>query len=628
MALLSLQDVSLAYGGPRLFDSINLQLEAGERVALLGRNGTGKSTLMRVMAQHVDVDAGHVIWQRGIHVAHLTQEIPDDLSGPVFDIVLSGLGEQARLVADFHAVSHQLETEQNPALMRKLGTLQEKMDQTNGWEIDRQVEQIIQTMGVEVDRRFEELSGGQKRRVLLAKAIIRRPEVLLLDEPTNHLDMSSIEWLEQFLKDYEGTIFFVTHDRMFMNNLANRIMELDRGKLYSWTCDYETFLKRRQEALEVEASQRAEFDKKLSQEEAWIRKGIRARRTRNEGRVRALEQMREERKARRDVVGKVRMNLQSADRSGQRVIKARNIRFHYDDTCIIDNFSTEIMRGDKIGVIGPNGSGKTTLLNILLGKLAPKGGDVEFGTNLKITYFDQLREKLDGDKTVLENVSDSDTIRINGRSRHVMGYLQEFLFSPERARTPVRILSGGERNRLLLAKLFTHTTNVLVMDEPTNDLDVETLELLEELLIDFSGTLLLVSHDRTFLNNVVTSTIAIGPEGRITEHVGGYDDWLREQQAKPGQADESPDEMSDEDDSACVEKRPLTYDEQRELRNLPRTIEKLERKQNQILETMATPEFFQRDPADIQAVKQDLESVEDELLGAFERWEFLENLKS
>lgn len=628
MALISLKDVSLAFGGPLLFDGMSLQMEPGERVALLGRNGVGKTTLMRVMAGSVELDSGEVIYQKGINVTHLPQEVPMDLSGNVFDIVLSGLGARAQVVADYHHVSHQLETDQSESLLRKLGQLQEKMDQDNGWEIDRQVEQVMSQMKVDEHWNFEELSGGQKRRVLLAKALVLSPEVLLLDEPTNHLDIESINWLEGFLKNYPGTIIFVTHDRMFMSHLATKIVELDRGKLYSWTCDYKTFLERKQAALEVEATQRQEFAKKLSQEEAWIRKGIKARRTRNEGRVRALERMREEKKAQRQVIGKVKMTAQDAQRSGQRVVKAHRISFHYDDTCIIQNFSTEIMRGDKIGVMGPNGSGKTTLLNILLGKLQPKQGEIELGSNLKITYFDQLREQLDLDKTVIENISDSDTILINGQRRHVIGYLQDFLFSPERARTPVRVLSGGERNRLLLARLFTHTSNLLVMDEPTNDLDVETLELLEELLVEYQGTLLLVSHDRTFLNNVVTSTIVIEDAGIVQEYVGGYDDWLTQSQRGASAPEVKPDiQQDDEDEVKASDKRPLTHDEQKELRKLPRIIEKLEDRQNTIMETMSTEEFFKRSPEEILKVKTELETVEDELLTHFERWEFLEDLK-
>ncbi|MCA9402248.1 MAG: ATP-binding cassette domain-containing protein [Candidatus Omnitrophica bacterium] len=628
MALISIQEISLALGGPLLFDGISLQIEPGERVALLGRNGAGKTTLMKVMTRQLEVDEGRLIYQKGIHVTHLPQEVPAGLTGNVFDIVLSGLGPRAKIVADYHHVGHRLQSDHSPALLRKLDELQHQMDQNNGWEIDRQVEEIVSKMKVDPEANFEELSGGQKRRVLLAKALVLKPEVLLLDEPTNHLDIASITWLEDYLKTYPGTIFFVTHDRMFMRNLATKIVELDRGRLFSWTCDYDTFLQRKKDALEVEAAQREEFAKKLSQEEAWIRKGIKARRTRNEGRVRALEKMREEKKAQRQQVGQVRMTVQEAGRTGQRVIKAQKIRFGYGEKCLIDNFSTEIMRGDKIGLIGANGSGKTTLLNVLLGKLSPQSGTVELGSNLQVTYFDQLREQLDGDKSVIENVNPGggDTITINGRPRHVIGYLQDFLFSPERSRTPVRVLSGGERNRLLLARLFTQTSNVLVMDEPTNDLDVETLELLEELLAEYGGTLILVSHDRAFLNNVVTSTMVMEGEGKISEYVGGYDDWISMTAGNP--LDDAPAPPDPEPaPSAAPVKRPLTYEEQRELRGLPGIIEKIEARQLKLMDEMARPEFYQQDRETINQAKLKLEAIEDELLQVFTRWEELEDLR-
>ncbi|MCK5581402.1 MAG: ATP-binding cassette domain-containing protein [Candidatus Omnitrophica bacterium] len=628
MALISLQDITLRLGGPLLFAQVNLQLEAGERVALLGRNGVGKTTLMKVMSGQVEVDDGKIIYQKGIKVTHLPQEVPGDLTGNVFDIVLSGLGERAKIVADYHHVSHRLQSEQSPALLRQLDTLQAQMDQSNGWEIDRQVELVISRMKLDPESQFEQLSGGQKRRVLLAKVLVLNPEVLLLDEPTNHLDIESINWLEGFLQNYHGTIFFVTHDRMFMTRLATKIVELDRGKLFSWSCDYRAFLQRKQAALDVEADQRAEFAKKLSQEEAWIRKGIKARRTRNEGRVRALERMREEKRAQRQLTGQVRMTAQESNRSGQRVIKATHLKFTYGDQCLIRDFSIQIMRGDKIGLIGSNGSGKTTLLNILMGRLSPQQGGVQIGTNMKITYFDQLREQLDGNKTVMDNVSGgSDTVTINGRARHVIGYLQDFLFSPERACTPVRILSGGERNRLLLARLFTQPFNLLVMDEPTNDLDVETLELLEELLVEYKGTLLLVSHDRTFLNNVVTSTIVLKGDGEVGEYAGGYDDWLQQSQNEIKEKELSKDVSRKQKRLGQSDRaRRLSYREQRELKDLPALIEKFEARQNEILVIMSEPEFFRKDRKEVEQVKAQLESVEDELLKAYQRWEYLENL--
>ena len=629
MALISLQEISLALGGPLLFDQMSLQIEDGERIALLGRNGVGKTTLMKVMAGQIGLNSGNIVYQKNIQVTHLPQEVPVDLTGNAFDIVLSGLGEQAKIVSDYHHILHQLESEQSPPLLKQLDELQHQMDQNNCWEIDRQVEQVISHMKVDPEGQFEEMSGGQKRRVLLAKALVLKPEVLLLDEPTNHLDIDSINWLEDFLKNYQGTIFFVTHDRMFMSKLATKIVELDRGKLFSWPCDYNTFMERKQAALDVEANQRKEFDKKLSLEETWIRKGIKARRTRNEGRVRTLEKMRDEKKSQRQQIGQARMTAQSSDRSGQRVIKVDHLKFSYDDQCLIRDFSTQIMRGDKIGLIGPNGSGKTTLLNILLGKLNPQNGELQMGTNLQVTYFDQLREQLDENKTVKENICDSgDTININGRSRHIMGYLQDFLFSPERAKTPVKVLSGGERNRLLLARLFTKPSNLLVMDEPTNDLDVETLELLEELLIEYNGTLLLVSHDRAFLNNVVTSTIVLSGNGEVDEYVGGYDDWLQQKQNNikeftPLKSAESKQPRPDKSN----DKKQLSYNDKRELSSLPAQIEKLETEQNKIFDIMAQSDFFQRDSNEINQIKTKLESIEDELLKVYERWEYLENLK-
>lgn len=626
MALISLQDISLAFGGPLLFDHLNLHVEEGERVALLGRNGAGKTTLMKVMAGDLKVDEGEVVYQKGIRVTHLPQEVPADITGTVFDVVLSGLGDRVKLLHDYHQVSHRLATEYSDQLLHELGNLQAEMDRTNAWETHRQVEDVIEHMKLDPESLFETLSGGQKKRAMLAKALVLRPEVLLLDEPTNHLDIESIEWLEGFLKDYPGTLFFVTHDRMFMTHLATKIAELDRGRLWSWTCDYPTFLERKQAALEAEAAERAEFDKKLAREEVWIRQGIKARRTRNQGRVVALQKLRSEKRAQRQVMGKVKMQAQEGERSGQLVTKAEEISHGYGSKLLVLNFSTEIMRGDKIGVIGPNGSGKTTLLRILLGELAPKRGTVQPGTNLQIAYYDQLREQLDENKTVAENVCGSgDTVMIHGRPKNVLGYLQDFLFSPDRARTPVKVLSGGERNRLFLARLFTKPSNVLVMDEPTNDLDVETLELLEELLIDYSGTLLLVSHDRAFLNNVVTSTIALEGNGVVREYAGGYDDWLIQRQgflsasaAKPAPA------VSPAKKQTAAKENKLSPEERRELKSLPAQIEKLEAEQEKLYQRMADPAFYQKDSQTIAKVKAQAESVTQELAKVYQRWEFLD----
>jgi len=627
MALISLQEITIAFGGPLLFDKMSFQLEAGERVALLGRNGVGKTTLMKVMAGQIGIDGGEIIYQKGITVTHLPQEVPAGITGNVFDIVLSGLGKRAKLLSDYHHIAHRMETDHSPELMRQLDKLQTELDHTDGWDLNTVVEDILVHMKLDGDRDFESLSGGQKRRVLMAKALVLEPEILLLDEPTNHLDIDSITWLEEFMKKYKGTIFFVTHDRMFMKNLATRILELDRGKIFNWSCDYETFLERKRMALDIEAQQRIEFDKKLAEEEVWIRKGVKARRVRNEGRVKALERLREEKAAQRNLIGKVRMQVQESESSGHLVMKASHLGFAYGENCLIRDFSTQIMRGDKIGVIGPNGCGKTTLLKILLGQMEPQKGKVRLGTNLEIAYYDQLREQLEEEKTVIENVCPGgDTITINGRPRHVIGYLQDFLFTPDRARTPVKVLSGGERNRLFLARLFTKPSNLLVMDEPTNDLDIETQELLEELLMEYTGTLLLVSHDRAFLNNVVTSTIVLEGKGEISEYPGGYDDWLA-QSKKPGILRGDKPKAVKEVEKPVVIRRKLSFKEQKELDGLPVKIQQLEQEQETLAAKLADISFYQQDPKEIERVSARSEALVDELLKAYERWEYLEESK-
>ncbi|MFH1692171.1 MAG: ATP-binding cassette domain-containing protein [Candidatus Omnitrophota bacterium] len=629
MALISLQEISLKFSGPLIFDRLSLQLEPGERVAMLGRNGAGKTTLMKVMAGGLTVDDGKVICQNGVVITHLPQEVPLDLEGSVFDIVLSGLGERAELLKRYHALTHRLHTEQTPELLKQLDALQSELDRTGCWDVNNQVENVIARMNLDADGDFLSLSGGQKRRVLLARALVLKPQVLLLDEPTNHLDIDSIDWLEAFLASYPGTVFFVTHDRMFMQHLATRIVELDRGKIYSWSCDYKTFLERKQAALDIEEARWGHFDKKLGEEEKWIRQGIKARRCRNEGRVRALMQLRSEKKAQRKQEGQVRMRAQKSVLSGHRVIKVARLGFGYGDECLIREFSTQIMRGDKIGLIGPNGSGKTTLLRILLGKLAPKKGKVILGTNLEIAYYDQLREQLDEERTVAENVNgSSETVVINGKPKHILGYLQDFLFAPERSRTPVKVLSGGERNRLLLARLFSKPSNVLVMDEPTNDLDIETMELLEELLLDYPGTLLLVSHDRAFLNNVVTSTIVLEGEGVINEYSGGYDDWLSQRAAIPVPVSpKAKDVKVLRKKERPVVPRKLTFKEQKELANLLLKIEKLEEEQKLLYSLFADLAFYQQDPKEISEAKARSEEISIELEKANERWEYLEELK-
>jgi len=604
MALISLQEINLAFSGPLIFDGLSLQLEPGERIALLGRNGAGKTTLMKVMTGQQPVDSGNVITQKGIQVAHLPQEVPVDITGSVYDIVLSGLGARAELLSQHHHLTHRLQTEQTPALLKQLDALQDKLNHTDSWDVNNQVEEVIAKMKLDPESDFSKLSGGQKRRTLLARALVLKPEVLLLDEPTNHLDIDSMLWLEGFLLNYSGTVFFVTHDRMFMTRLATRIIELDRGKIYSWPCDYKTFLERKQAALDIDEAHWGHFDKKLAEEEVWIRKGVKARRCRNEGRVKALERLREEKKTQRKAIGQVTMRAQKVDPSGHRVAKISQLGFGYGEKCIVKDLTTQIMRGDKIGVIGPNGSGKTTLLNLLLGKLEPQRGKVTLGTNLQIAYYDQLRMQLDEEATVAENVNgESDTIIINGKPKHIIGYLQEFLFTPDRARTPIKVLSGGERNRLFLARLFSKPSNVLVMDEPTNDLDIETLELLEELLLEYPGTLILVSHDRAFLNNVVTSTMVLEGDGVINEYVGGYDDWLS--QRKPDAP--APAKAKPVKEIVRVKKpivpRKLNSKEQRELDNMEATIEKIEAEQKEIYALLADFKFYEKDPAEIAKTK-------------------------
>lgn len=628
MALITLRDVSLGFRGPLVLDQANLTLEPGERVCLLGRNGTGKSTLLRLIAGEIELSQGEIIRQQGLITATLPQEVPREITGTVFDEVARGLGPKANLLAEYHDVAHQLALAGGDELQTRLDRIQHSLEIEGGWSMNQEVEAILSRMSLEPDANVSDLSAGMKRRVLLAKALVRNPDILLLDEPTNHLDMDAIRWLEEFLPRCNATILFVTHDRALLRKLATRILELDRGQLTSWSCDYETFLQRKEAALEAEARQREEFDKKLAKEEVWIRTGIQARRTRNEGRVRALEKLRGVRGARRDQLGDVRMEIQEADRSGRLVIEAKKVTFNYGERPIIRDLSTMIMRGDRVGLIGPNGSGKTTLLRVLLGQLQPQSGTLRHGTNLDVAYFDQLHAQLDDDKSVRDNVSDgAETIEINGRRRHIIGYLEDFLFTSEQAAQPVSRLSGGERNRLLLARLLTKPSNVLVMDEPTNDLDIETMELLENLLIEYPGTLLLVSHDREFLNNVVTSTLVLEGEGRVKEYSGGYDDWLRQRPAES--VPEKIEPSKERPKSATPTKdrpRRLTYAEQRELEALPERIAEIEAQISELHQTMADPAFYRQDPAEIVSTNTRLQSIEKELAEVYQRWELLETL--
>jgi ATP-binding cassette subfamily F protein uup len=538
------------------------------------------------------------------------------------------MGNASALLAEYHHLAHSLPTEGGKALMKRLETLQKALEESGGWHLHQEVERILTRLSLNPDDEFATLSGGTKRRVLLARALVAAPDILLLDEPTNHLDIDTITWLEEFLLKNVKTFLFVTHDRAFARRLANRIAELDRGRLYAFSCGYDNFVARREDFLAAEVARQALFDKKLAQEEAWVRQGIKARRTRNEGRVRALKKLREERRERRERVGKIRMELQKAERSGDLVVAAEGVSFSYNGRPVVRELTTTIIRGDRVGIIGPNGAGKTTLLRLLIGDLLPQEGAVRLGTRREVIYFDQLREQLDPDKTVLDNVGEgNDTLMINGKSRHIIGYLQDFLFTPERARTPVHILSGGERNRLLLAKLFTRPANVLVMDEPTNDLDAETLELLEELLLEYSGTLLLVSHDREFLNNVVTSTLVFEGDGLVREYVGGYDDWLRQAAAIVAAVPTASLPVQGKQRIRAERPRKLTFKEERELEALPARIGQLEGEQEKLHLTLADPEFYRSAGAEVVKLNTRLAEIEKDLVKVYCRWEELEALR-
>jgi ATP-binding cassette subfamily F protein uup len=624
MVLISVKNVSIGYGGPLLLENIDMQIEQGDRISLIGRNGEGKSTLIRILMGDVSPDSGTVSISQGIRRASLSQEVPEGITGSVFDVVAGGYGEAAATLSEFYRISHLLSEKEDPGCLRKLEHLQQILDETDGWKLEQKVNQVITRLSLESDIAFDHLSAGLKRRVLLAKALVSEPDLLLLDEPTNHLDIHAIEYLEEYLQHFSGTLLFVTHDRMFLRKLATRILELDRGNLFHWKCDYDTFVTRKESDLASEDKQRATFDKKLMKEEKWIRQGVKARRTRNEGRVRALEKMREQRRKWRKQIGSVKLLSQEAEKSGKLVIEAENITFQWDGNDIVRDFSTTILRGDKIGIIGPNGAGKTTLLKILLGELAPVRGTLRSGTKIHVAYFDQLRSKLDEDKTVQDNISDgNDILTIHGKPRHVIGYLQDFLFTPDRARSQVRTLSGGERNRLLLASLFSKESNVLVLDEPTNDLDMETLELLEELLFNYAGTLLLISHDRTFLNNVVTSTLVFEGKGVVSEYVGGYDDWLAQRPVIMPLEKQEP--QAKKTAKVKQESKKLSYHEQRDLAALPGMIESLEKEQQALFASMADPAFYQKGGAEITAIKERLSVLEQKLEEAFVRWEKLES---
>jgi ABC transport system ATP-binding/permease protein len=626
MSLIQLQRVDFSVGGPLLLEHVDLSIEANERVCIVGRNGEGKSTLMKLIAGELRADDGEVRVQNGVVVARMAQEVPQATSGSVFDVVADGLGDLGHLLARYHHLLAEGDLD-------ALGDVQDEIEARHGWDLDRRVSDVLTKLELPADTDFAALSGGMKRRVLLAQALVRKPDVLLLDEPTNHLDIEAIGWLEGFLKQFEGSIIFVTHDRSFLRALATRIVEIDRGQLTSWPGDYDNYLRRREERLHAEAQANALFDKKLAQEEVWIRQGIKARRTRNEGRVRALKALRRERSERRELSGNAKMALANAQASGKKVIDLEQVRQAFGERVLINDLNTTIMRGDRVGIIGPNGAGKSTLLKILLGELKPDRGDVTLGTGLQIAYFDQHRAQLNDALNALDNVAEGrEYIELNGQRKHIIGYLQDFLFSPERARAPITRLSGGERNRLLLAKLFAQPSNLLVMDEPTNDLDVETLELLEELLTEYKGTLLLVSHDREFLDNVVSSTLVLEGDGNVGEYVGGYSDWLRQKPAgrrafegisvasEPAKPAPTPEPAANSDKP----KRKLSYKDARELEQLPARIEQLEADVAARAEAMNDPSFYQQDNAAIQRANDALAKVQAELELAYARWTELE----
>ncbi len=629
MSIFSIDGLCLAFGTHVLLDHANFSLEMGERVCLIGRNGTGKTTLMRLIQGEMQADEGDIRKKDGLLVSSLSQEIPHNACGSVFDIVASGLGNAAKLLQDYNHVLHDVANGDEQAL-KKMESIQHDLEAVNGWSLVQRVESTISKLMLNGDDFIENMSGGLKRRVMLARALVIDPDILMLDEPTNHLDIESILWLENFLKTYSGCVLFITHDRIFLQNVATRILELDRGQLVSFPGNYQTYLRRKEEMLHAEEKANELFDKKLAEEEVWIRQGIKARRTRNEGRVRALESMRSERGERRDVQAKAKLELDDKKNSGKVVVEAKSITYGYENKPIINDFSTLIMRGDRIGIIGPNGVGKTTVLNLLLGKLAPQNGSVTLGTKLEIAYFDQFRDQLDEEKSIVENIGQGrEFVSINGRDRHVFSYLRDFLFSSERAKVSVKALSGGERNRLLLAKLFTKPANLLVLDEPTNDLDSETLELLEALLVDYNGTLIVVSHDRAFLNNVITSSLVF-EEGGVNEYVGGYDDWLRQRKAPIeknntiNKKDKSKTKLAP---ASKAKLSTLNSKEQRELDALPEKIERLETQQAEMESIMAQAEFYQQEQAVIDKKLADLDDLNQSLEALYERWDVLEAKK-
>ncbi len=618
MILANFKDIELSFDGYPLFNKINFQLNSGQKIALIGRNGSGKTTLLKLLNREIEADSGEITFRQGIKISYLSQKVPKGKDDSLFSFVLEGIGELGNLLKKYNEINKKLSNKESKSLLNELDKLTNLIDINKGWEIERFVRDILDKFKLDGNIKFTTLSAGKKRIALLTRALISKPDLLLLDEPTNHLDINMILWLEEFIKAYKGTVLFVTHDRTLIEKTATSIVEIDRGELYNWNCTYIEYLERKKDSLNIEEKARKQFMKKLSDEEIWIRQGIKARRTRNEGRVKKLVLMREEKQKMRIASKNAGFSIQNAVSSGKVVLKAKNISFCYDNKKIVDDFSTTISRGDRIGIIGENGCGKTTLLNILLGKLNSASGIIELGTNLQIHYFDQLKGSLKESKTIVENVSDgNDILEINGKPKHVIGYLQDFLFSPEKARSKVSVLSGGERARVLLAKLFTLPSNLLIMDEPTNDLDIETLELLEELLIDYPGTLLIVSHDRTFLNNIATSVLVFKGNGKIEEFIGGYSDIKIDKVEKKNEKSEKVKKKSNQ-----VKK--LSYKEQIELDKLPEQIELYEEKKEKIHCEMNDVGFYKESPDKIAEINTELKSLETELSSMYKKWEELE----
>ena len=639
MALINLTGAYLSYSDAPLLDHTELHIEPNERVCLVGRNGAGKSTLMKVLAGEQKLDDGRLQVQQDVVVARLEQDPPRDAQGSVFDYVAEGVEKVAQQLKDYHDISLKIATDPSEQNLAKMARLQEALDHCDGWRFESRIHQVMEQLNLKEDMALSELSGGWLRKAALARALVSDPDVLLLDEPTNHLDVDTIRWLESFLKEYKGSIVFISHDRAFIRNMATRIVDLDRGILVSWPGDYDKYLEGKEEALRVEEQQNAEFDKRVAQEEVWIRQGIKARRTRNEGRVRALKALRRERAERREVMGTSRIQVDDVSRSGKIVFELENAGYEVDGKVLLKNFTTTIMRGDKIALVGPNGCGKTTLIKLLLGELQPTTGTVRCGTKLDVAYFDQYRAELDPEKTVMDNVAEGkQEVMVAGKPRHILGYLQDFLFHPRRAMTPVKALSGGERNRLLLAKLLLKPNNLLILDEPTNDLDIETLELLEELLAEYQGTLLLVSHDRQFVDNTVTTCWMFEGDGQVSEYVGGYHDSRQQQEAvfatRAAQQPKAAAKPAEEAKPVAEKPRRtsatvrLSYKQQRELDELPALLEQYETRIAELQAEVENPEFFQKPHQETSRVLNELAEVEQKLETAFERWEELENIKN